>query len=92
MNEIGVNFFLRPGPAGSHRDPLGGRFSVVHLHVRVQRALLLVALPTNLAPERFLAGVREHVSLQVDLLDEAFAAELADERFLLLVEPLVRLQ
>lgn len=64
----------------------------MNLAVRVQRAFLLVALPTQLAAEGLLPGVRQHVSLQVDLLDEAFGAELAAVGFLLLVEPLVRLQ
>lgn len=66
--------------------------STVDLHVRVQRAFLLVALPTQLAAVRFLPSVRQHVALQVDLLDEAFGAELAAVGFLLLVEPLVCLQ
>lgn len=64
----------------------------MNLHVRVQRAFLLVALPTELAAVRFLPRVRQHVSFEVNLLDKTFGAKLAAVWFLFLVEPLMCLQ
>lgn len=59
---------------------------LVHLHVNVSRAFLLVTFPAYLAAVRFLSSVGQQMFLQVIFGDKSLPAQVAPEGQLLPVE------